>query len=1687
MNDLKKRYEKEIIKRRSLITLTALCLVLTILLIGSATVVAAAISLDKSSFEVNELISGNLMIPLKGGELLPSDSVLEVSVNGQTNSYSEEVLLQELLNLEVKNGERFYNGGSYGIGEGIGYEGELVLHPDVSFRLELMPEQVGDFPAALIEVEGVASFDENFVYDLGEFNGSVNIVTGSVKTDIEELSNDAIDVNINENQLTVSTDYEKVILGFGEDFLGEEIGLEIDLGNLDLKLLEDEYVIRLTLKYNEVGLFSEAASFNVSVPGMPIVPPGEEELPPEDVPEEVPEEVPGEESGEGDPEDQLIDQPSVEPSPEVEEPESAPFMPIIPTPAPIMDVRIDETVVQGFAEINKPVFWTKNYKLEEKRAGLRVKVPQKAYNLSIKKKVKEITPDLGIHTVSTVDVDQVTREGFVGGITGGVIGVGLQEDNRLLSRIIWWMVDFISNLGKMTGLAVGDVGVPNAEVEYIIQDEVEEVEVTYWTPGPEVSERVVSDRKKEVTISSDVHYTNILTYTSLEEFPEERIKLYRTTDGVREETEIIEYIDSNENGLIDEVKWITPSLSEQTYVVEISVLNVQSYPTINGNWTVRFTTSGAENLTIQGFSGTSFTDDLEFLELKCGDEILNADYDGERVFYENYSCDDFEGRETSKVVTYGKHNLMFTFGDEVAYAYNDVISYEENYAWRNLTDANSPSLRAMPFFSYDSGNELFVMFGGDISGIGSQINETWTFDLPTNTWTQKYPVDSPSPRAWGNAMAYDSANEMTLLFGGYYLGSKYDETWAYNSTANNWVNMSPPTNPGAYSQHAVTYDSERDLLILFGGAAPGLMAETWAYNYTNNSWSNRAPAASPTARVSHDIAFDSKNGVVVLWGGNTGSAVDDTWTYDFDANTWTNKNPDNKPAARQMYNLEFDSKNNVTIMFGGQGTTGLNETWAYDYLENDWVEWDTSNNPPGRSLAGMAYDSVNNEMVVVGGVSVYYSNIKNDVWALNHSSVTTVLNYAPTHSSPVINSTTGADFSSENITCYPQDLADADDDGVYPIFNWYKDDVPIAVLNMPFDSENNTVAKDYSGIGNSGTINGGASWNSSGVVGGAYELDGDGDYILVSDADSLSALNNELTIEAWIKPASFVSHMKIISKDDGLQDREYQMYIPESTGLIGFVLLEPNGNNAISFTTSSGVSLDQWVHVVGTYNGSTANLYLDGILNTSSSMNSPSLGNTDTPVAIGRDPTSATNYFNGSIDEVKIYNYPLSASQIYQNYVDGLNVVNTSTIVSGETSVGETWKCEVTPNDATEDGNSLNASLLVEGFVSTGIPILNSTYGTNYIHENLTCYEQSTTGTGATSVYNWYKDDVSLMVLNMPFDVNISSTTTDAVKDYSSLNNDGTLGGGTAGYVPLWNSSGVVGGRYDFDGVDDYIDSNSNTLIQGTGPWTIESWIKTDDVSSSMFISTATTYSGPPDVDIGLQLTVESGKAVGRINQASAWKSVTSDTNVDDNTWHHIVFIRSAASGAGSLRLYFDGVEEGTPLDAGSYDITTSNTLKIGAEGALRSEYRFNGSIDEVRIYNLSLSASQVYQLYQDTKDGLTSEKTIVSDETDSGDVWSCKVTPVNGSGYGAEKESLSLDLVNATCYAPASGNWFIDCSSYCNWTTNQTVVGNITIYNAGTLNLSASWNFTETDQYIEIEDSCEIDIYSGGGFNVGY
>jgi len=126
-------------------------------------------------------------------------------------------------------------------------------------------------------------------------------------------------------------------------------------------------------------------------------------------------------------------------------------------------------------------------------------------------------------------------------------------------------------LTGITGFAASEPKSANKEIR--IDHPVKQVELEYLTEAPQVTEEQISTLVKRVTVSSETHYTDILTYTSIPELTANsgQIKLYRITNDSRELVTDVVYKDVDGNSLIDRIEWITPALSSETYEIVIEI------------------------------------------------------------------------------------------------------------------------------------------------------------------------------------------------------------------------------------------------------------------------------------------------------------------------------------------------------------------------------------------------------------------------------------------------------------------------------------------------------------------------------------------------------------------------------------------------------------------------------------------------------------------------------------------------------------------------------------------------------------------------------------------------------------------------------------------------------------------------------------------------------------------------------------------------------------------------------------------------------------------------------------------------------------------------------------------------------------------------------------------------------------
>jgi hypothetical protein len=203
-----------------------------------------------------------------------------------------------------------------------------------------------------------------------------------------------------------------------------------------------------------------------------------------------------------------------------------------------------------------------------------------------------------------------------------------------------------------------------------------------------------------------------------------------------------------------------------------------------------------------------------------------------------------------------------------------------------------------------------------------------------------------------------------------------------------------------------------------------------------------------------------------------------------------------------------------------------------------------------------------------------------------------------------------------------------------------------------FDEGSGSTAYDSAGD-NDGTLAGNTNWVTGKIGDYALDFDGDDAYVLVPDSDSISVGNQDYTISAWINPRSLKGPSgagTIVSKVKDGSDKEYQLLLIDEDLWFD---VEKNANNQAAETTTAPVQTDSWQHIAVTFNSSTTTptFYYNGAVQTSTSNIDTLPDELDDDLYIGMTGgVYYTNEFNGTIDDVRIYNRALSAGEIWQLY-----------------------------------------------------------------------------------------------------------------------------------------------------------------------------------------------------------------------------------------------------------------------------------------------------------------------------------------------------------------------------------------------------------------------------------------------------
>jgi hypothetical protein len=350
------------------------------------------------------------------------------------------------------------------------------------------------------------------------------------------------------------------------------------------------------------------------------------------------------------------------------------------------------------------------------------------------------------------------------------------------------------------------------------------------------------------------------------------------------------------------------------------------------------------------------------------------------------------------------------------------------------------------------------------------------------------------------------------------------------------------------------------------------------------------------------------------------------------------------------------------------------------------------------------------------------------------------------------------------------------------------------------------------------------------------------------------------------------------------------------------VVFEWTGIGAIS----TGVALNDnnWHHIAFSFDNNAtngSNIYIDGVLKLTFTYN---VSNFDNNIAVGNQSNLSTQCFNGEIDQVRVWNTIRTDAEILANYNKCLQ--------GNETGLVMLWQFEegtgTVANDLTGNGNN--------GTLTNMDATTDWVAGYNCEPQNLAAY--------------------------YPFNSNSN--------DESGNNHHANV----LGAVLTADKDGNLNSAYYFDGVDDYIDLGD---WENGGPMSFTFWARWDAFNNYSRIIDLGNGASSNNIIISNYQT-NSGLFFSTYN--SGEKSLITTNTITQYQWD---FYAATFDINGVMTVYKNGNQINQRTNGISPVKIIRTSQFIGKSNFSQDGY-FNGSIDELRIYNSALTNGEILNLY---------------------------------------------------------------------------------------------------------------------------
>ncbi|MDN5203126.1 Ig-like domain-containing protein [Fulvivirgaceae bacterium BMA10] len=456
--------------------------------------------------------------------------------------------------------------------------------------------------------------------------------------------------------------------------------------------------------------------------------------------------------------------------------------------------------------------------------------------------------------------------------------------------------------------------------------------------------------------------------------------------------------------------------------------------------------------------------------------------------------------------------------------------------------------------------------------------------------------------------------------------------------------------------------------------------------------------------------------------------------------------------------------------------------------------------------------------------------------------------------------------------------------------------------------------------------------------------------------------DDSFTIEFWLNTTSSTSGNRVIvGRDDSSTDLHYWVGLDDS-GVARFVLRDRSGAGT-SIGTGFGSALNDgsWHHVVAIRDDSdnTNKLYVDGTLVDQATVDYTSGFDSSVDLNIGWLNLSSGFHYEGTLDEILIYDRAISTAEISDHYADGLvgnnyctNAPHISSTAVTDATVGQAYAYNVN---------------------AVGIPF--PTYSLNTFPTGMTIDSQSGLISWVPALGQEGSNSVEVQVSNsqgqstQSFSINVAGLPDCSAglthywkleevanaEDYldSFDNDDGTC---TSCPTP---ASGRIGGAQEFGLTTNLSVPDDNSFDWAANEsFSFELWINTSSSTSGNRVLLGRDDSGS-DLHFWLGLDDSGTARFVLANTTNERGDIGGGvgTALNDGQWHHIAAVRDET--VNKNLLYVDGALVDETTINYTADFVGTTNLNIGWLD-LAPEFHFEGIIDEVVMYNRALSALDV-------------------------------------------------------------------------------------------------------------------------------